>query len=73
VQHEGFQQFIHAAGGGHIPIWINEGLAEYFGEALFTGDGYVVGLIPPQRLARGKQRIQQGQFKSLRKMMLMSD
>ena len=27
--------------GGNIPIWVNEGMAEYFGEGLFTGDGFV--------------------------------
>ena len=29
---------------------MNEGLAEYFGEALWTGDGFVSGLIPRMRL-----------------------
>jgi len=72
VQHEGFHQFVRAAIGGDIPIWVNEGLAEYFGEAIFTGDGYVVGLIPPRRLARVKHWMNEGKFRSLRKMMLTS-
>ncbi|HUU98485.1 MAG TPA: DUF1570 domain-containing protein [Phycisphaerae bacterium] len=72
VQHEGFHQFVHAAIGGDVPTWVNEGLAEYFGEAIFTGDGYVVGLIPPQRLARIKHWMNEGQFRSLRAMMLTS-
>ncbi|MBV8782403.1 MAG: hypothetical protein JO353_13490, partial [Phycisphaerae bacterium] len=40
VQHEGFHQFVHAVIGGEIPIWVNEGMAEYFGESIFTGDGF---------------------------------
>ncbi len=50
VQHEGFHQFAHAVIHAHLPIWVDEGLAEYFGEAQFTGDGYVAGLIPAGRL-----------------------
>ena len=47
VQHEGFHQFAHVVIRGDLPIWVNEGLAEYFGEAVFTGDGFVSGVIPP--------------------------
>ncbi len=52
IQHEGFHQFAAEAIGGDLPAWVNEGLAEYFGEALFTGDDFVTGLIPPFRLKR---------------------
>ena len=33
IQHEGFHQFAAAVIGGERPMWLNEGLAEYFGEA----------------------------------------
>jgi len=69
VQHEGFHQFVHMVIGGHIPIWINEGLAEYFGEAVFDGDGYATGLIPPERLKRLKKKITDGTLRPLSKMM----
>jgi hypothetical protein len=72
VQHEGFHQFILAAVGPDIPIWANEGLAEYFGQGLFTGDDFVVGLIPNERLKRVKAAIQGGRLKSLRSMLAMS-
>jgi hypothetical protein len=52
VQHEGFHQFAHFVIRGKIPAWLNEGLAEYFGEALFTGDSFVSGVIPQWRLER---------------------
>ena len=38
VQHEGFHQFAAAVIGGDMPVWVNEGMAEYFGEGVFTGD-----------------------------------
>jgi hypothetical protein len=72
VQHEGFHQFVHAVIGGDIPIWVNEGLAEYFGQAIYTGDGYVTGVIPPRRLARLQGWIREGQVKSIPRMMTTS-
>ncbi len=72
VQHEGFHQFAHAVIGGEMPIWLNEGLAEYFGESIFTGDGFVTGVIPPWRLARLKDEISGGQTKSFEAIMNLS-
>ncbi len=72
VQHEGFHQFEAAVIRGQIPVWINEGLAEYFGEARFTGDNFIVGLIPPGRLAAVKKQIEKKDFKSIREMMTFS-
>lgn len=73
VQHEGFHQFAAGVIQGDMPPWVNEGLAEYFGEAIFTGDGYVAGVIPPRRLARLQQQIRNGEFRSLRDMMTLSN
>ena len=55
IQHEGFHQFARTLIQDDLPPWLNEGLAEYFGEAIFTGDGYVVGVIPPWRAAAHPQ------------------
>jgi hypothetical protein len=52
VQHEGFHQFVHMVIGGRIPIWVNEGLAEYFGSGIWTGDGLVTGVADPRRVRR---------------------
>ena len=71
LQHEGFHQFAHAVIRGHIPVWVNEGLAEYFGQAIFTGDGFVTGVVPPARLARLRQRIKADQARSFGRMMAM--
>lgn len=70
VQHEGFHQFVDfAMGGRKVPIWANEGLAEYFGEAIWTGDGFVTGVIPPARLARVRPAVKARSFGSLMHMM----
>lgn len=69
VQHEGFHQFVHARIAGNIPIWVNEGLAEYFAEAVFTGDRLVTGLIPPDRLRRVQKRLRANSFHSIPEMM----
>jgi hypothetical protein len=69
VQHEGFHQFAHAVIGGELPIWVNEGLAEYFGEAIFTGDTFITGAIPDWRLRRIKAEITADKFRSIEEMM----
>jgi hypothetical protein len=71
MQHEGFHQFVHAVIGGEFPIWVNEGMAEYFAEAEFTGDGYVMAMIPPERLRRIQKWIKEGHAISIREMMNM--
>lgn len=70
IQHEAFHQYLGAKLGFEIPIWLNEGLAEYFGESLYTGDGFVSGLVPPWRLKR--IRADMARFPSLRGMLEMS-
>lgn len=72
VQHEGFHQFAHAVIRGDLPPWVNEGIAEYFGESIFTGDAFVTGIIPPYRLKRVQAEIQGNRFKSIKNMMLLS-
>src|SRR5262249_41625793 len=69
VQHEGFHQFAMAVIRGDLPIWVNEGMAEYFGESIFTGDGYVTGIVPPSRGARIKKWIAEGNALSIQEMM----
>src|SRR5665213_2758385 len=72
IQHEGFHQFVHYVVRGNIPVWVNEGMAEYFGEGIFTGDGMITGAIRPTRCRRLKAEIKTGYFKSLESMMRTS-
>ena len=50
LQHEGFHQFAHAYIGHQLPIWVNEGLAEYFGDGLIVRGKMKVGLVTERRL-----------------------
>jgi hypothetical protein len=72
VQHEGFHQFARMVIGGSIPIWANEGLADYFGEGLFTGDGFVTGVVPDWRRKRVKAALDANQFLPIIEMMNLS-
>ncbi len=72
VQHEGFHQFVHMAIRGSIPIWVNEGLAEYFGEALWTGDSLQTGIIPPRRHKRIVKMMKSKTMLSLNKLFGMT-
>ena len=71
VQHEGFHQFAHKMIRGHLPAWLNEGLADYFGAGVWTGDSLVVGLISPGSLGGVKSLIESGQLMLLDKMLDM--
>jgi len=72
VQHEGFHQFVHMVIGGQIPIWVNEGMAEYFGQGVWTGDGFVTGVIPPGRLKSLQGYIREEKLTPFREMLLMT-
>jgi len=50
LQHEGFHQFAHAYIGSDLPVWINEGLAEYFGDGLIVRNRMKVGMTSQRRL-----------------------
>jgi len=72
IQHEGFHQFADQAIGRRLPVWLAEGLAEYFEEGLWTGDGFVTGLIPPRRLKRVKEAIAANRLVSFDEMLSLS-
>jgi hypothetical protein len=69
LQHEGFHQFVHAVIGGDVPVWVNEGLAEYFAEGVFTGDDYVTGVVHPGRLRELKRLLEERKVRPLAQIM----
>lgn len=69
LQHEAFHQLARRAFRTDLPVWLSEGLAEYAGEAVFTGDGYIFGLIPQWRLARVRQSLADNSFRPLGELM----
>ncbi len=60
VQHEGFHQYAHSRFVGTLPPWLNEGLAEYFGEALVIDGRLIVGQASPEPVAAIKAAIEAG-------------
>src|SRR5690606_35984862 len=50
LQHEGFHQFAHMRIGETIPIWANEGLAEYFGRMMDLRGRFLTGLVDERTL-----------------------
>lgn len=72
IQHEGFHEFAAAVINPRMPIWVNEGLAEYFGESIFTGDGFISGLVPHGRMQRIQQAMKEKRFSGVDAMMLLS-
>lgn len=45
LQHEGFHQFADARIASGLPPWVNEGLAEYFGDSLMLKGKLVAGKL----------------------------
>lgn len=60
LQHEGFHQFAHLRLGDDLPIWANEGLAEYFGEGILVRGRLELGLVPAGRLRALQQALREG-------------
>lgn len=59
LQHEGFHQFAYAYIGRGLPVWVNEGLAEYFGDGLVVRTQMKVGLAAERRVRAVQQAIRQ--------------
>ena len=57
IQHEGFHQFAYAHIGTRLPLWANEGLAEYFGDGILVGGRLRVGIANGRRIEAIKNAI----------------
>jgi hypothetical protein len=54
LQHEAFHQFAYNAISPDLPVWLNEGLAQFFEEGLWHGSGFLLGEVPPRRMRQLK-------------------
>ena len=59
LYHEGFHQFLFTCVTRNPPLWVNEGLAEYFFEATWNGTGFTTGQAPIERLHIVKTALRQ--------------
>jgi len=61
LQHEGFHQFAWHAIGPSLPVWLNEGLAQYFEHAVLDEEGRMsLGMASRPRIDRVKAALKQG-------------
>ncbi len=60
LQHEGFHQFAFNHLGRDLPTWINEGLAQYFEDAIIVGDKMTTGLANARRVEQVKHALAAG-------------
>jgi hypothetical protein len=62
LYHEGFHQFMFEAVSAYCPIWLNEGIAEYFAEATWNGTTFTLGQVPTVRLHIVQQSLRDGSY-----------
>lgn len=72
IQHEAFHQFAHNAISKEMPVWLNEGLAVYFEEGIWTGEGFLLGQVPPHRVRSLKSALDNQRMIRFQKLMKMS-
>lgn len=72
LQHEAFHQFAANSIAYPLPMWVNEGMAQYFEEGLWTGDGFVIGQVPPRRVRQLQSDIRAGRLIDFQKFMNVS-
>jgi hypothetical protein len=72
VQHEGFHQFAYSRFGEDLPMWVNEGLAEFFGESVLVDDKLIIGQNTPRVLETVKAAIDSNQHVPFRNMLTMT-
>jgi Protein of unknown function (DUF1570) len=71
LQHEAFHQFAADAIGRNLPVWLNEGLAQVFEEGIWTGNGFILGQVPPRRVRQLRMDIAEGNLIGFREFLTM--
>jgi hypothetical protein len=72
IQHEGFHQFAYSRFGNDLPIWANEGLAEFFGESIVVGDTLIIGQTTPRVLESIRKGIELNTYVPFQQMLSMT-
>lgn len=62
LYHEGFHEFMYYVVSQQCPMWLNEGLAEYFSEATWDGKEFATGQVPTMRLFTVQQALKNGTY-----------
>ncbi len=69
LQHEGFHQFAWHAIGPKLPVWLNEGLAQYFESAVIADGQMALGMISRPRVEKVQLAIKADHVLALDKLM----
>lgn len=72
LQHEGFHQFAYTRFGSDLPVWVNEGLAEFFSESVLVNKTFIIGQSKPRVINAVKKAIELNQHIPLRQMLMMT-
>lgn len=71
IQHEGFHQFAYSRFGSDLPVWVNEGMAELFGESMVNGKRLILGQRNPRVLESVQNAIELDRHVPFRRMLTM--
>lgn len=71
LAHEGFHQFLGYELGEQVPLWLNEGLAQYFETSEMQNGRFQAGLISRRKLAAAQALILSGRAPGLTTMIEM--
>jgi len=72
LRHEGTHQFVEQFIGPKCPLWLNEGLAEYFERSRFKDGQLQPGQVPATTLSALKRAMDSGKLIPLARMLNMS-
>lgn len=72
LRHEGMHQFVYQRIGDDLPVWLNEGMAEWFGYAVPTGSGFAMGLADPRPIRRLQAAAAEGRLIPLTDLLTMT-
>lgn len=73
IQHEGFHQFAYSRFGHDLPQWLNEGLAEFFGESVIVDGTVVIGQTSERTLRTLQAAINAGKTIPFRDIITMTN
>ena len=73
LQHEAFHQFAYNVISPDLPIWVNEGLAQFFEEGLWHGRGFELGEVPPRRVRQLQSDIRANRMVPFSTLLSMTD
>ncbi|MDP6106856.1 MAG: DUF1570 domain-containing protein [Candidatus Brocadiia bacterium] len=73
LYHEGFHQFMFTGIVRNPPLWVNEGMAEYFAEATWNGRSFSTGRVPARRLNTMRKALRRREHIPLANLFAMED